>query len=267
MAASIPTERGVATARPGGLRWGWILAGVLIASVLISLFLSVLLNGSRPRTGGFVILLSVVLAGILVGYRSRGETIRETAVAGLILVIVTGVISAVALDLAIPLRVWLASPLVVPGLAMLGGWTGELLQGTLEEAHEDRRVDWPWVLVSIVLGFTLSGYAVLVGRELMGIDGQAALWVFAGSFLVTGWMVGFFSPGNTVVEPAIAGSLMFFLDASFIMIWFDGVSIGRIALVGFGGGVVLALVGSLTGEYMQRKTGRRQPVPVPSQPY
>ena len=47
--------------------------------VLPVLFLSVLLNGSRPRTGGFVILLSVVLAGILVGYRSRGETIRETA--------------------------------------------------------------------------------------------------------------------------------------------------------------------------------------------
>ncbi len=98
MAASTPTEPSALSPRPGGLRWGWILAGVLFASVLISLFLSVLLNGSRPRTGGFVILLSVVLAGILVGYHSRGETIRETAVAGLILVIVTGVISAVALD-------------------------------------------------------------------------------------------------------------------------------------------------------------------------
>ena len=177
MAASNPPELGVPSPRAGGLRWGWILAGVLIASVLISLFLSVLVNGSRPRTGGFVVLLSVVLAGILVGYHSRGETIRESALAGLILVVVTGLISAVALDLAVPLRVWLASPLVIPGLAMLGGWTGELLQGTLEEAHEDRRVDWPWVLVSIVLGFTLSGYAVLVGRELMGIDGHAALWV------------------------------------------------------------------------------------------
>ena len=164
-----------------------------------------------------------------------------------------------ALDLGGPLRVWLASPLVMRGMCMLGGFTGVLLLGSLEVAHEDRRVDWPWVLVSIVLGFTLSGYAVLVGRELMGIDGHAALWVFAGSFLVTGWVVGFFSPGNTVVEPAIAGSLMFFLDASFIMIWFDGVSIGRIALVGFGGGVVLALVGSLTGEYMQRRAGRTTP--------
>lgn len=213
----------------------------------------------RPAVAGFIVLLSVVLAGILVGFHSRGETIRETAVAAFGLVVLTALFSATILDMTIPTFVVLLSIFLVPGLAMLGGWTGELLQGTLEEAYEDRVVDWPWVFVSVVLGFTLSGYAVLIGREAFGVTLDGSLWLFAGSFLITGWVVGFFSPGNTVVEPAIAALLMLVIDAGFVILWFDGLPAARILTIAFGVGVALALAGGWLGELTQRLVGRHRP--------
>jgi hypothetical protein len=144
---------------------------------------------------------------------------------------------------------------------MLGGWAGELLQGTLEEAYEDRVVDLPWIFVSIVLGFTISAYAVLIGREVFDVSLEQSLWLFAGSFLVTGWVVGFFSPGNTMVEPAIAGALLMVFDAGFVILWFDGLPGSQVFLIGFGAGIVLALVGGVLGELTQR-IARRGPAGI-----
>ncbi len=241
-----------------GLHWGWIGIGVLIGAVLISLFASLVQFSARPEIAAFVVLLSIMLAGILASYYSRGETIREAAVAALVLVVLTAAISTFVLDIAIPLFAWFTAPLFVPGFAMLGAWTGELLQGTLEEAYEDRVVDWPWVIVSVVLGFTLSAYAVVIGREVFAVSIETSLWLFAGSFFITGWIVGFFSPGNTMVEPAIAGMLMVMLDAGFVMLWFAGVPPLQVLTTAFGAGIVLALAGAVLGEFTQRLAGRRQ---------
>lgn len=246
---------------PGPLQWKWIVLGVGLGILLVSPFLSIVSQPDRARTGALVVLLAAVLAGVLVGYRSKGETIRETAIEGFLLVALVGLVYTQVLGMSVSLSRGVMGLLVVPGSAMLGGWAGELLQGTLEEAHEDRLVDWPWVLVSVVLGFSLSAYAVLVGRELLGLGAVQSLWVFAGSFLITGWIVGYFSPGNTVIEPAIAGAMMVFLDSSFIFLWFEGLPITRILLVGFGAGIVLALVGSGIGEFMQRRSGKQRPAP------
>ncbi|MDH3298576.1 MAG: hypothetical protein OEM96_09910 [Gemmatimonadota bacterium] len=261
MASSSSDKGPVAGAGSDALRWSWIGSGVLIGAVLLSLFTSIMQFSEKPAVAGFVVVLSIVVAGMLVGYYSHGETIRETAVAALCLVVLVGIISTTLLDVAIPTFVWFISPFLVPGMAMLGGWAGELLQGTLEEAYEDRLVDWPWVFCSIVLGFTLSAYAVLVGREVFDVTLDQSLWLFAGSFLITGWIVGFYSPGNTMVEPAIAAALMVVLDAGFVILWFDGLPAADILAKGFGAGIVLALVGAVLGELVQRKAGRRRTAP------
>jgi hypothetical protein len=212
----------------------------------------------RPEVAVLVVTLSLILVGILVGYHSRGETIRETALAGLLVLALTAVGAVGILGIRIPGVVWLLSPFYATSLAMAGGWVGEMLQGTLEEAHEDEPVDWPWVFVSIVIGFTLSAYAVFLGRALLDMTLAQSLFVFAASFLVTGWIIGFKSPGVTMVEPAIAAATMIVLDAGFVIIWFAGNLDLVQLLIGFGCGVPLALVGGWLGEWTQRLAQSRR---------
>jgi len=244
---------------PEPLRWAWVTGGVLLGSILISLFVYMVdPQLERPAVTGLVVTLSLVLVGILVGYRSSGETIRETAIAGLILLILTGIVAVAVLNIRVPVLVWLLSPFYAALLTMAGGWVGEMLQGTLEEAHEDKAVDWPWVFVSVIIGFTLSAYAVFLGQALLNLSPMQNLLVFAASFLVTGWIVGFFSPGVTMVEPAIAAAGMVILDAGFVILWFDALPQFQTTLIGFGGGVVLALAGGWLGERTQRLREGRQ---------
>lgn len=246
------------------LRWWWIASGVLLGAVLISLFLFALdPRLEQPAIAGLIVGLSIILTGILVGFGSRGETIREAGLAGLLLVVVCGILTKALLDTAIPVFAWLMAPFFVPALAMLGGWAGELLQGTLEEAYDDRAVDWPWVMVSIVIGFTLSSFAVLLGQRLLGLTTDQSLYAFAGSFLLTGWLVGFFSPGMTMVEPAIAGGLMLVVDCGFVILAFDRLPGARVTLMGFLGGMALALLGGWLGEVTQRRARPRRGAELP----
>jgi hypothetical protein len=237
---------------PEPMQWAWVAIGVLLGAVLISLFIFIVDPGfERGPVTLLAVTLSLLLVGILIGFRSPGETIRETAVAGLVLFVLTALAAVVFSGARIPILVWLSSPFYAALLSMAGGWVGEMLQGTLEEAHEDKAVDWPWVFVSVIIGFTLSAYAVLLGRELLALTPMQNLFVFAATFLVTGWVVGFFSPGVTMIEPAIAAAGMVILDAGFVILWFDAVPRLQATMIGFGGGIVLALIGGWLGEKTQ----------------
>jgi hypothetical protein len=243
---------------PDALRWRWIGSGVLIGAILLSLFMSVMQFSEKPLVAALLAVLSIVVAGMLVGYYSRGETIRETGVAALFLVVLMGLIATVLLEIEVPLFAWFVAPFLVPFAAMLGGWAGELLQGTLEEAYEDKAVDWPWVLCSAILGFTLGAIVVLVARERFATTMGESMALFAGTFLITGWIVGFLSPGNTMVEPAIAAALMALLDLGFLVLWLESIPSAGIVVPGLGAGIVLALVGGWLGELTQRVAERRR---------
>lgn len=232
-------------------QWRWVAAGVLLGAALIAVFLYLVNPGlEEPAAAGFVGGLCLVLLGILVGYRSTGETIRETAVAGLLVAVLVGIAASLLLEVRVPVLVWLMGPFVAVLVSMMGGYAGEMLQGTLEEAYEDRAVDWPWVFVSVVIGITVSSYVVLVGEARLGFSPTASLGSFAASFLVTGWVVGRFSPGRTMVEPAIAAAFMLVVDAAFVILWLGDLS-GSAIFLGFGAAVVLALLGGWLGEAHQ----------------
>ena len=239
------------------LRWAWVGIGVLFGSFLIGLFLYLVdPQLQRPLVAGLIGSLSLVLCGIFVGFSSRGETIRETAIAGVALLALTAVVVVGVLKVKVTAGVWLLSPFYAAMLAMLGGWVGEMLQGTLDEAHEDEVVDWPWVFVSVIIGFTLSTYFLFLGRELIGLAAPQLLIVFALSFLVTGWLVGFYSPGVTSVEPAIAALGLLLLEAGLIRIWFNELPFLQTVLLAFVGGILLAYTGGWLGERTQRVVER-----------
>ncbi len=239
-------------------RWAWVGAGVVLGSLLITGFVYLVDPGfQRPEAIGLIATLSVILLGILVGYRSHGETIRETAIAALVLAGLTAVVAVGLLDARLSAGIWLIAPFYAMAMAMVGGWVGEMLQGTLEEAHADEVIDWPWVFVSVIIGFTPSAYIVFIGEALLAPTPGQLLLAFALSFLLTGWIVGVASPGMTMIEPAIAAVLMVVLDAGVVLLWFEAIPLTT-QLAGFAGGVGLAYIGGWLGETTQRiRTTRR----------
>ena len=233
------------------LRWTWVGLGALLGAVLISVVVYVIdPRLDRPQVTGLVVTLSLILVGMAVGYHSRGETIRETAIVGVILMLLAGIAAVTVVHAPVPGAVWVLGPFYAATLSMAGGWVGEMLQGTLEEAHHDEPLDWPWVFASVVIGFTLSAYMVSLSEALFGLSGSQLLLVLAFSFLVTGLIVGAFSPGFTMIEPAIAALGMIVLNGGLVILWFDRLP-ARPILLGFAAGTVLALVGGWAGERAQ----------------
>jgi hypothetical protein len=246
---SLATDAG-----PKSMRWGWVLVGVAVGAIVITVFLNVVDRYlDRPAVDGLVGSLTVLLVGILVGAASGGETLREAAVAGLMFAVLTISVVAFQLRIEVPTFVWVAGPFYALVLALIGAYVGEMLQGTLEEAHIDRPLDWPWVLVSIVIGFTLGTYALfLVGAVYPGSPSQD-MTIMAAAFLVTGVVVGFFSPGKTMVEPAIAAAGLMVVHGGFMLLYFDAPPALSAVLTMFAVGVLLALGGGWLGEALQER--------------
>ena len=184
------------------------------------------------------------------------QTIRATAIVGFGLFMVAGIVSGNVLGLNVPTLMWLVAPLYSAALCMLGGWVGEMLQGTLDVSTRDDALDWPWVIVSVVVGLTLGTFSVLLATARFGVNAEQSLWIFATSFFVTGVFIGFFSPGMTLVEPAIAAGLMTIINVGFVIAWYGDLPLGEILLIASGGGIVLALIGGWLGEKLQDVRGR-----------
>ena len=234
------------------MRWTWVVVGVVFGAIVIAVFINVVDRYlDRPAVDGFVGCLTVLLVGIFVGAGSRGETLREAAVAGLMLAVLTIAIVAFQMRISVPTLVWLTGPFCALVLALLGGYVGEMLQGTLDEAHVDRPIDWPWVFVSVVVGFTLSTYALFLTRALLPTSSTQDLVVLVGAFLVTGVIVGYFSPGKTMIEPSIAAAGLIMAHVGFLLVFIDTPpGLGWLLLV-FALGTVLALFGGWLGETLQ----------------
>jgi lysylphosphatidylglycerol synthetase-like protein (DUF2156 family) len=244
-------------ARSKSMQWSWVIVGVLIGGVLIAVFLNAVDRYlDRPAEDALVISLCVLLVGILVGGLSKGEALREAAVAGLMLSVLTLAIVAFQMRVQVSTLVWLTGPFYAMVLALMGGYVGEMLQGTLEEAHVDKAVDWPWVFVSIIVGFTVSTYSLFLLRALMPADAGSDLYIFAGAFVLTGLIIGFFSPGKTMVEPAIAAAGMILAHSGFVLLYIDPPPAIDSLLFVFAGGTLLALLGGWLGEMLQTAVGR-----------
>lgn len=126
------------------------------------------------------------------------------------------------------------------------------MQGTPESGTDRGLLSWPWILVGITLGLLLSTYGVFVGRALSGLQPLQILITYCVSFLITGFFVGFLSPGVTLIEPALAGGGLVPIDAVLAAVGFDApfpaAGIGIAVIVA----LVLALPGGWVGEVLQR---------------
>lgn len=128
--------------KKGGLQWGWIVAGTVIAFIFNAFFV---IGGFALLKFGMTGLLvslgaSFLLAGLLVGYFSPGVTIWEAGIAGVLSVILNAAfLYAFSLLMASESMVVLEEMVGGFLLSLLGGWIGEKLQAFMEnDAPHDK---------------------------------------------------------------------------------------------------------------------------------
>ena len=234
------------------LRWRWIVTGVILSAALLILFIEIvdpLLQ--RPAVSAVVATVTLMLTGVIIGRWSTGETIVEAGIAGAITFVLIVAYLEAGAGRSVAGIVWVAGPFYAATFAMISGWVGERLQGTVPDAHDDRPLDWPWVFVSVVCGFLLEIYAFFLGGTLVGFTAGYLVAILLGSVFLTGCLVGFCSPGFTAIEPAIASIAMVLLSAGVAQLWLMGPLSLSDMIIGAAGGLVAGLLGGWVGELAQ----------------
>ena len=116
------------------------------------------------------------------------------------------------------------------------------------------RLNWGWMLLGVVLGAILiSSFTIIVWDELPRPN--VAILVGSLTFILTGIFVAYFSPGETILEPALAGIVL--AAASGIIL---AVTVGLeitvgLTLIGLPSGFALGMVGGWVGPVGSRPVG------------
>lgn len=240
----------------GSLRWRWVLAGAAATALLLSVFIRVVdPDLSNMQVSAAVSAATLMLAGVVIGRYSPGETIRETGVAGVLVFLVVMGYLEWGRGVDVWGIIWAAGPFYAATFAMVAGWVGEMLQGTLEVAHEDRALDWPWVFVCVICGFLLDAYLLFLGGALFELTAAHLLPILLVTIFLTGWFVGLLSPGFTAIEPGVASLVMVGLSAALAALWLPDPLPAGALVWGAGGGLVLGVAGGWLGELSQSMRG------------
>lgn len=249
----------VDTAQSKGLEWKWIVFGVVAGTVLcVSLHQMIAQTFHIPLIPTFMSLLGFVVMGIIIGYKSEGYTLKEPAIGGVVTLLLVGTILAVSFEYDFTMTEKILAPIVGLLLGLIGGWVGEQIQVTPEEAAKELADDkkgvtqWGWVLAGSVIAFILNAFFVIGGFAVLKFGLGGILVAFGASFLLAGLIVGYFSPGVTIKEAALAGVLSVVLNAVFLYS-FSLLMAEEFVYVAEGlvGGFVLSLVGGWLGEKLQ----------------
>jgi hypothetical protein len=115
------------------LQWKWVITAVVVGFVLnvFFVFLPSKVFSLNLNVALAAFLLSFVIAGFIIGYKSPGVTIKEPALAGMFAVILEWLFLEFGLQLGI------AVPYLVSGLALgflftlIGAWLGEKYQDSV----------------------------------------------------------------------------------------------------------------------------------------
>lgn len=231
------------------LYWNWVAIGVGVGVILLGTLVPVVRHQTpRPDVALLVGGLTFLVMGIFVGYRSPGETIREAALAGVFLVVLSFL--AIGIGFELPITAGLAAGGLLLGVALsaLGGWVGEILQGTMAHGTGGGGLAWPWILVGAVVGLLLNVYTVFVLQLVLDLAPAGVLTGFLASFVVMAFLVGYASPGFTILEPALAAVIVIAADMLLVVAGFaPAYAPGQVALAA-AGAFLLALGGGYAGE-------------------
>lgn len=242
-----------------GLEWKWIIIGVVAGTALcLSLHQMISQTFHIPLIPTFMSLLGFVVMGIVIGYKSEGHTIKEPAVGGFVTLVIVGNLLAFAFDYEFTMTEKILAPIVGLILGLIGGWVGEQIRVTPEEAAKELEknkkggLQWGWIVAGTVIAFIFNAFFVIGGFALLKFGMGGIIMALGASFLLAGLLVGYFSPGVTIKEAAIAGVLSVLLNAVFLyssslLMLEEFTYVGQ----GVAGGFLLSLIGGWLGEKLQ----------------
>jgi hypothetical protein len=252
-----------------GLEWGWVIAGTVVG-VILATFLFYIMSETFHTyyIPTFIGLLSFVIMGIIIGYKSEGYTVREPAIGGLLAMIIIIILFHFLFDYNPPTGQMISAPIAGFLLALLGGWVGEELQGTAERVKQMSkaqplsggelnqragRLEWAWVIAGTVIGFILNNILVFGLFVLLAYGVSGILISLGVSFVIAGYIVGYKSPGVTIIEAALAGVVGVILNFFSLYYGFGADDIPVMyMIIGLAGGFILSLLGGWLGEVVQK---------------
>ena len=77
-------------------------------------------------------------------------------------------------------------------------------------AHQEPALHWKWVILSVIAGFIIVGASYLIVAPMFH-SGEVQAVIMLGGFIVTGAIIGYFSPGITINEASVGGALVMVL--------------------------------------------------------
>jgi uncharacterized membrane protein len=116
--------------------WKWVLVGAIIAFALNVLFVFILSTLFPPHiyklsTAGFIV--SFVIMGFVVGFKSPGITLREPALAGILAVILDWIYLRFVITYSVPGKFIVIGLIMGFLVSLFGAWLGELYQKSKEQ--------------------------------------------------------------------------------------------------------------------------------------
>ncbi len=244
------------------LQWKWVIIGALVGLVIVGASYYIIEQTFHNlQIQILVMLVGCAVTGIVVGYFSPGVTIKEAAIGGAIVVLaMTGFLYAV--DAAVAKNVAINVLIIVLGIPVswVGGWAGENLQGSevnLDEELKADKIQWKWVITSVVVGFALNVLFVFLPSKIFNINLDVALVAFLVSFVIAGFIVGYKSPGVTIKEPAFAGIIAVIVEWLFLEFGLKLDIAVPYLIAGLALGFLFTLIGAWLGEKYQDAVGKR----------
>jgi hypothetical protein len=251
-----------ATQSAQSLQWKWVIIGALVGLLIVSASYYIVEQTFHSiQIQILVMLVGCAVTGAIVGYFSPGVTIKEAAIAGTIVVLaMAGFLYAV--DAAVAQNVGINVLLIVLGIPVswIGGWAGENLQGSqvnLDVELKTDKIQWKWVITSVVVGFALNVLFVFLPSKVFNIDLNVTLVAFVVSFVIAGFIIGYKSPGVTIREPAFAGVIAVILEWLFLEFGLRLPIAVPYLIAGLALGFLFTLIGAWMGERYQEAVGKR----------
>ena len=74
-------------------------------------------------------------------------------------------------------------------------------------AHQEPKLHWKWVILSVIAGLVIVGASYFIVAPTFH-SGEVQVLIMLGGCIVTGAVIGYFSPGITINEASIGGALV-----------------------------------------------------------